>query len=238
VFVATSITGVDDNQVANLLAADSGRDEETLDEAKQRAPRAIKSRCRAVTAEDFEYLAMLAANIKRAKALPLFHPDFPGVKVPGVVTVIVVPDSDAPNPTPSDGTLRTVCAYLDQRRLLTTELYVIRPTYQYVEIHVEVIVDDNADLAEVKERIEQTLLAYFHPLKGGDDGQGWPFGGTMFFSRVNHRVFTITGVQSVTRLVILLDGEEMPECTDISITEGALLYSTQHDVQVQYRFDE
>src|SRR5215831_143340 len=236
--LTTSITGVDDSQVANLLAAESGRDEETLDEAKQRAPRAIKSRCRAVTAEDFEYLAMLAANIKRAKALPLFHPDFPGVKVPGVVTVIVVPDGDAPNPTPSDGTLRTVCAYLDQRRLLTTELYVVRPTYQQVEIHAEVIINGNADLAEAKEGIEQTLLEYFHPLKGGDDGQGWPFGGTIFYSRVNQRVFTVTGVQSIKRLVIVLDGEEMPECTDVPIAEGALLYSTQHDVQVQYSFDE
>jgi predicted phage baseplate assembly protein len=236
--LTTSVIGVDATQVANLLAADSGRDEETLDEAKQRAPRSIKSRCRAVTAEDFEYLAMLAANIKRAKTLPLFHPDFPGVKVPGVVTVIVVPDGDAPNPMPSDGTLRTVCAYLDQRRLLTTELYVIGPTYQQVEIHVEAIVNDNADLAEVYEGISQTLLEYFHPLTGGDDGQGWPFGGTIFFSRVNQRVFTVTGVQSITRLVILLDGEEMPDCTDIPITDGALLYSTQHDVQVQYRFDE
>ena len=67
---------------------------------------------------------MQAANIRRAKALPLFSSDFPGVKVPGVVTVIVVPDADDPTPTPSEGTLRTVCAYLDQRRLLTTELYV------------------------------------------------------------------------------------------------------------------
>ncbi|NOT54925.1 MAG: putative baseplate assembly protein [Deltaproteobacteria bacterium] len=236
--LTTSVTGVDDNLVANLLAADSGRDEETLDEAKLRAPRSIKSRCRAVTAEDFEYLAMQAATIKRAKALPLFHPDFPGVKVPGVVTVIVVPDGDAPNPTPSDGTLRTVCAYLDQRRLLTTELYVIKPTYQQVEIRVEVIVNDNADLAEVKEGIERALLVYFHPLKGGDDGQGWPFGGTIFFSRVNQRAFTVIGVQSITRLVILLDGEELPDCTDVPITEGALVYSTQHDVQVQYSFDE
>ena len=122
--------------------------------------------------------------------------------MPGVVTVIVVPDGDAPNPTPSEGTLRTVCAYLDQRRLLTTELYVIGPTYQQVEIHVEVIVNDNADLAEVNEGIDQTLLEYFHPLTGGDDGQGWPFGGTIFFSRVNQRVFTVTGVQSITRLVI------------------------------------
>src|SRR5262249_53282981 len=189
----TSVDGVDDNQVANLLAAHSGRDEETLDEAKKRAPRSIKSRCRAVTAEDFEHLAMEAATIKRAKALPLFHPDFPGVKVPGVVTVIVVPDGDGPEPTPSVGMLRTVCAYLDQRRLLPTELYVIKPSYQRVEIQAEVIVNDNADLAEVKKGAEQTIKDYFHPLKGGEEGLGWPFGGTIYYSRVNQRVFSVKG---------------------------------------------
>src|SRR5262249_9468648 len=123
--LTTSITGIDDGLVANLLPAFGGRDEETLDEAKKRAPRSIRSRSRAVTAEDFEYLAMQAATIKRAKALPLYHPDFPGIKVPGVITVIVVPDGDGPAPVPSEGTLRTVCAYLDQRRLLTAELYVV-----------------------------------------------------------------------------------------------------------------
>jgi predicted phage baseplate assembly protein len=233
----TSIDGVDDNAVSNLLAAQGGRDEETLREAKKRAPRVIKSRCRAVTAEDFEYLAMQAGNVKRAKALPLFHPSFPGVKVPGVVTVIVVPDGDSPNPTPSEGTLRTVCVYLDQRRLLTTELYVIKPTYQRVKVRGDVVVDDNADLAEVKEGIEETLLAYFHPLKGGEDGQGWPFGGTIFYSRVYQRVFTVTGVRSVEQLVIVLDGNEAPECTDVVIQESALLYSTGHQVEVEYSFD-
>src|SRR5205823_3557080 len=127
-------------------------------------------RCRAVTAEDFEYFAMQAATIKRARALPLMHPDFPGVKVPGVVTVIVVPESDAPAPLPSEGTLRMVCAYLEQRRLLTTELYVIKPSYQRVEMRGEVILSDNADPAEVRQGIEETLLTYFHPLKGGEDG--------------------------------------------------------------------
>lgn len=236
--LVTSVEGIDENSVGNLQAAYSGRDEETLAEAKKRAPRAIKSRCRAVTAEDYEYLAMQAANIKRAKALPLFHPGFPGVKVPGVVTVIVVPDADVPNPMPSEGTLRTVCAYLDQRRLLTTELYVIKPTYQRVEIQGEVIVNGNADLAEVNERIEKTLLDYFHPLKGGEDGLGWPFGGTIFYSRVYQRVFTVPGVQSIQRLVIVLDGEQQEECRDAPIQEDALVYSTQHNVQVRYSFDE
>ncbi len=235
--LVTPIEGVDENGVGNLQAAHSGRDEETLAEAKKRAPRAIKSRCRAVTAEDYEHLAMQAGNVKRAKALPLFHPDFPGVKVPGVVTVIVVPDADVPNPIPSDGTLRTVCAYLDQRRQLTTELYVIGPTYQRVEIQGELIVKGTADLAEVDAQIEKTLLDYFHPLRGGEDGLGWPFGGTIYYSRVYQRVFTVSGVQSIERLVILLDGEETPVCSDVAIQESALLYSTQHNVQLRYSFD-
>jgi predicted phage baseplate assembly protein len=109
----TTVSGIDENGVTNLRPAHSGREEESLEEAKLRAPREIQSKCRAVTSEDFEHLAMEAANIKRAKALPLFHPQFPGVKVPGVVTVIVVTDSPEDQPLPSEGTLRTVCAYLN-----------------------------------------------------------------------------------------------------------------------------
>jgi predicted phage baseplate assembly protein len=269
--LTTAVPGVDDNAVKNLFAAYGGRDEETLQEAKKRAPGAIRSRTRAVTAEDFEYFAKEVANIKRAKALPLHHPSFPDVAVPGVITVIVVPDgSDVPDsngggastPTPSEGTLRAVCAHLDQKRLLTTELYVIKPVYQRVEIRADVFVEDDADLAEVKDLIEKALLTYFHPLKGGEplkqgkvvrpgsmnpqnsqageagkedqEGEGWPFGGKIFYSRVYQRVFSVPGVQSIRRLVIVLDGEERVECQDVEIKEGALVYSTQHTIQVQY----
>ncbi|HEY6245731.1 MAG TPA: putative baseplate assembly protein [Pyrinomonadaceae bacterium] len=233
-----SIDGVDDNRIGNLFSANNGRDEETLDEAKKRAPRAIKSRCRAVSVEDFEYLAMQASTIKRAKALPLFHPDFPGTKIPGVITVIVVPDGDDPAPTPSEGTLRTVCAYLDQRRLLTTELYVIKPSYQKVAIKAEIVADDNADLAAAKKLVEQTITEYFHPLKGGEDGQGWPFGGTIFYSRLSQRLFTVAGVQSIKELTISLDETAIQPCTDVSIKEAGLLLSTEPDIEVHYSFEE
>ena len=206
--LVTPIDGIDENGVGNLQAAYGGRDEETLAEAKKRAPRAIKSRCRAVTAEDFEHLAMEAAQRSSAPkrclcSIRIFRASRCRVSSPSSSCRMPMP----PNPMPSEGTLRTVCAYLDQRRLLTTELYVIKPTYQQVEVQGEVIVNDNADLAEVNERIEKTLLDYFHPLKGGEDGLGWPFGGTIFYSRVYQRVFTVPGVQSIQRLVIVLDGE-------------------------------
>jgi uncharacterized phage protein gp47/JayE len=147
---------------------------------------------------------------------------------------VVVPESAAPNPTPGEGTRRTVCAYLNARRLLTTELYVIAPTYQLVSVTGSVTALDSADVGEVQDGIEAALLAYFHPLTGGEDGQGWPFGGTIYYSRVYQRIFTATGVQSIESLTITLDGEDSVECANVPIKEGALLYSTVHNVQANY----
>jgi predicted phage baseplate assembly protein len=230
----SAVEGIDDNAVTNAMPSYGGADEEMLEEAKQRAPAALRARCRAVTADDFETLAKESANVKRARALPLHHPEFPGVQVPGVITVVIVPDADTPNPMPSDGMLRTVCAYLDQRRLLTSELYVVAPTYQLVNVAVSLTALDSADLAEVYRAVDRALLDYFHPLRGGEAGDGWPFGGPIFFSRVFQHVLSVPGVDSIRNLVISLEGEAAPECRDIAIRDGALVYSTQHDVSVDY----
>jgi predicted phage baseplate assembly protein len=197
----------------------------------------IRSRERAVTAEDYEYFAIQAGNVKRAKALPLFHPQFPDVPVPGAVSVIVVPDADDPAPEPSEALLRTVCACLEPRRTLTTELFVVKPAYQQVAIAVDLVVTDDADLTEVIERIENTLLAYFHPLRGGDDGLGWPFGGTIYYSKVYQRVFAERDVASITSLEITIDGEARPACTDVPIAPHALVFSTAHTVSARYRVE-
>ncbi len=181
-----AVGGIDGAKIANLFPAFGGGDEETLAEAKARVPQTLKSHERAVTVEDFELHARAAGGIARAKALPLFHPDFPGVAVPGVVSVIVVPEPDDPEdpaPMPTEGTLRTVCAYLDKRRLATTELYVLAPRYQEIVATVELVCKDDADLAEVKQLALMALERYFHPLIGGEDssleqdGSGWSFGG-------------------------------------------------------------
>jgi predicted phage baseplate assembly protein len=234
--LVTSVPGIDASGVSNLFASSGGSDEETLAEAKQRAPGRIKSRCRAVTDDDYEYLATQVADVRRAKALPLYHPDFPGTSVPGVVTVIVVPDGgpDNPMPMPSDGTLRTVCAYLDQRRLLTAEVYVIPPTYHLVMVQGQSTAQDTADLAELNDAINAALLTYFHPLTGGDDGTGWPFGGTIYYSRVYQLLMSISGVQSIQSLTISVDGQAAPACTDVPISPDSLAYSTNHNVLVNY----
>jgi predicted phage baseplate assembly protein len=236
--LVTRIDGIDETAVGNLQPAAGGRDEETLDQARKRAPRVIRSRERAVTAEDYEYLATQVGNVRRAKALALFHPRFPDVQVPGAVSVIVVPDSDDPAPEPSEGLLRTVCACLDGRRTLTAELFVLKPRYQQLSVGGEVVVADDADLADVAERVERSLLDYFHPLRGGDDGRGWPFGGTVYYSKVYQRVFGEPGVASITSLTITVDGEDKPACTDVPIAPHALVFSTAHPIAVRYRVED
>jgi predicted phage baseplate assembly protein len=226
--------------VKNYDAATGGTDEESVEDAKLRAAAALKSINRAVTPEDFEYLAKQApgANVSRALALPLFHPDFPSGQIPGVVTVIVVPNSQAPNPTPNQTTLQAVCTYLDAHRLLTSEVYVVGPVYRKIKISVQLVVQVGYDLATVKNAVQSALTNFFDPLTGGSDGTGWPFGGTIYYSDVYRVIFQTPGVQRIqdNQLLIFLDDQIQQFCRDVPINQGELLYNDPlgHDVEVAY----
>jgi len=225
----TSIPGIDSSNVSNPVAADGGTDEETVDAAKLRAPEVLNSQDRAVTCGDFELLARQAGPVARAKALPLFNPNFPGVEVPGSVTVIIVPNAASPTPRPSPGLLQTVCAYLDQRRLITTELYVMAPTYVPVAVAVAVLAATGADIAQVQQDVETAITTFLDPLVGGSDGQGWPFGGTIYYSDL-FRTALVSDVQRVESLSITLNGTTAAPCADVPIPTGNLL--TVSDVNV------
>jgi predicted phage baseplate assembly protein len=232
----TFVDGVD--SVTNLQPTLGGTDEESLSDAKLRAPQTLKSKNRAVTAEDFEFLAEQtpAVRIRRAKALPLVHPKFSGMPIPGVVTVIVVPESDAPNPIPGDATLALVCAHLNVHRLLTSEVYVVAPKYRLVQIDANIVVKPDSDLSVVKKAVEQALTGWFHPLTGGADGTGWPFGGTIFYSDVYRVILQIPGVARLldNQLVIWLDKQRQDFCRDVPLNDGELTYSLAHQISVSY----
>ncbi len=130
------------DKVSNPIPAQGGADEETIDEAVLRAGHEVRATNRAVTADDFEALALSTpgALVERAHALPLTNPDYLGIEVPGSVTVLVIPrrkvdldptlqDKTTLPPLPNRTTLEAVCAWLDSHRLVTTELHVAGPIY-------------------------------------------------------------------------------------------------------------
>jgi hypothetical protein len=227
------------SSVTNRRPALLGSDEESLEQAKLRAPQELKSKGRAVTAEDFERLALATpgARVRRAKALPLWHPRFPGAQIPGVVTVLVVPETEDPNPLPNETTLRAVCAHLDGHRLLTTEVHVAPPCYRRLRIEADVVVQATANLGEVKQEVEGRLTRAFHPLHGGEDGQGWGFGDDIYFSDVARIVLSTPGVDRIrdNELFIWLDGDRFGPCQDAELRDFALVYSEGHEIGVSYR---
>jgi predicted phage baseplate assembly protein len=228
------------NAVTNYAPSQGGTDEESVANAKLRAPLALESKNRAVTNGDFIYLATQApgANVARANALPLYHPNFPQGQIPGVVTVVVVPNSNAPNPTPNQTTLQAVCQYLDAHRLLTTEVYVIGPTYRMIQVLASLVVQPGSDLATVQNAAVAALNTFFSPLTGGPDGTGWPFGGTIYYSDVYRILLGISGVQRVisNQLILVLDNQRQQLCQDVAINPGELLYNAPqgHQIQVAY----
>ncbi len=238
------VPGIDGDAVVNLFAAGGGTDEEALDAARERAQQSLKSHERAVTAEDFELHAR-AAGAARAIALPLHHPQFAELQVPGVVSVVVVPPAPQadplldPAPMPSEALLRAICDALDRRRLLTTELYVIAPRYREVVVSATLVCRSSADLAAVKQQALTALARWFHPLVGGDDatvdtdGSGWPFGGDLYHSALVQRLL-LPGVRRVNDVRVEIDSEELPACTDVELPGTVLLSSGAHRIQVVY----
>ena len=189
-------------KVYNPLQAAGGADAETIDEAKVRAPLEIKSRDRAVTAEDFESLAMRASTgIARAKCLPSGRHD-------GHVEVVIVPKGDEKNPdltrklvAPPE-LLRYVKNFIDERRLVSTVLEVVKPAYLEISIKVTLVRRTVGQSDRVRREIETRLRRYLHPLVGGRDGKGWPFGRAVYKSDLAHIVEDIPGVELIDAITI------------------------------------
>jgi predicted phage baseplate assembly protein len=221
------------SSVTNPYPATGGAEEETTDAAKRRAAATIAANGRAVTAQDFE-LNAIEAGVRRAKALALANPRYPGVQIPGSVTVIVVPDGDAPNPMPSATTLEAVARALDKVRLITTEIHVAAPTYNSVSIEADIEIRRTADPEAVRAALEAKLNSYLHPLTGGDDGSGWPFGGTIYFSSLYRRIVEIDNVVRIVdgQLGLRVNGELAPFCRDVAICPGELVYALPHKLNI------
>jgi len=216
----TRVSGVDGVKANNPRPASGGADAETVEAALERIPAELRRRDRAVTAEDFRGLALATpgAGVGRAEVLPLFHPPTRIEEAAGVVTVVVWPREDPihPNaPLPDRDLLRRVCAYLDERRLVTTELYVVPPTYRRVAVSVGVKPKPGYGVEAVRAWVELVLRQYLAPLPPyGPAGEGWPLGRRVFGPELEAAVLQVEGVEYVEGLriaepVVQADGDEV-----------------------------
>ncbi|MBD2212738.1 putative baseplate assembly protein [Nostoc linckia FACHB-104] len=182
--------------VTNHKPAINGADAESLEQAVIKAPRILRTRDRAVTAEDFEILAQRAASgaIARVCCLPA-----DSNRQAGTVGLMIVPQAntdaiaDGQGLSPekfdlSPALQEQVLTYLDERRLLGVRIQLQQPEYIGVSIQTEIalepIYDNPFAREEILRDIKISLYKFLNPLIGGVDGKGWAFGRPVYESDI------------------------------------------------------
>lgn len=195
--------GVPGLKVEQPLATEGGEDAETLEAAEKRIPGILRHGDRAVTEDDYRQLALQtpAVELGRVEVLPRFKPHQRNPDVPGIVSVMVLPDkprTKPPYPRPDRLILERVHQYLDHRRPLGAELYVIGPEYIPLGLSVAVRVREGFGREQVLDAVDDALRDYLWSLTpGGFEGQGWPLGQRVLDRELEVVVARVQGVRVV-----------------------------------------
>jgi predicted phage baseplate assembly protein len=238
-------------EVRNPGPAIGGSDEEAIEETKRRAPEVLRTRDRAVTVQDYEYLAREATtDVRKARCLPErlvreLDTRPPGAQIGdpwtfgglnrsrGNVNVIILPDAPAaqPRPTPSAELLQEVSDYLDARRVVGTKLSVTGPRYLPIDVTATVSIwprpgeTQESASERLLDQVRTKITKFLHPLSGGSEGAGWEVG----------QVFLISGL-----LEFIQPPAEVGFISSLAVKAGTPLYQPpkrpptgQSDVWVQ-----
>ncbi len=237
------------DSVTNFEAASGGADAEPQESVMERAPKRLRHHFRAVTMEDFEDLALLASpNVARSLCVPLLdieknplaHIDTEAEEKTGTghIGVIIVPRFDEPKALPHKALIDRVRDYLVKRAVATATISVAGPLYLSINVDMEVVLQAPEAAGKVEANLYQQLNAFLHPLTGGQEGSGWPFGEQPQESDVYRLISDISGIDHVSALKVSLGiQEEKQDGKDavdkIRQTGRFLIYSGEHRITLK-----
>lgn len=226
------------DRVTNRDEAAGGLDAETIERARLRAPQFLRTSERAVTAEDYEHLALAAgAGVRRARCVAATSAG--GEPTPGVVRLLLVPAVEPAERglTPQRlglaerrGLVDAVRAYLDSRRPLGTVLAIGEPPYVRVSVTARIRPRPDVDGAAVAREAYLRLERFLNPLVGGPEGKGWPFGRPLYASEVYALLQAVPGVEYIDQVELRREDPRPEVLALVSIPPDGLIISGQHEL--------
>jgi Baseplate J-like protein len=211
-----SVSGV--QSVSNPRAAEGGADGEMLQAFALRGPMSIRSRGAALSLSDYETMAREAsAGVAVARAIPTCDPN--GRTIPGWVTLIIIPQSQDPQPVPSFGLRDDVRVYLEGQASANLaaahSIEVIGPTYLLVDVTATLAPQDPTQAGTVEQAALQALAQFLNPLHGGPGGLGWDLGRDVFASDVAVVLGDTPGVDYVAQVSLFVNGVLQGETVEV-----------------------
>jgi predicted phage baseplate assembly protein len=226
--------------VTNPAPARGGVDSQTTSEARARAALEIRTRHRAVTAQDYEFLAT-DASPRVARAISI-DDGKPGVAL-GILPRVDPADRrlTLSELTPDPELLALVARHLDARKFAGCPLRLSPVRLRGVSVVVNLEAAPRADPEQIERRVSDSLYAYLNPLTGGGTNEGWPFGRALNQGELYAIVHAVPGVESVKILRLyeldLVTGQRAtkPAGRQITLAADELIASGEHIVRVARR---
>lgn len=215
--------------VTNPQPASGGRAGESLQNALIRGPQDMHSVSRAVTARDFELIAIQSSGaVNRAKAST--QANLWVHASPGTVEVNLVPEinvesnqlhtitADALNTLHIESVRKEIQNTLDERSPLGTQCVVNWANYKRVSIKARVIIHSREDKKQVKQRVLDKLYASICPVDLPHKTQSfWPFGQSLKAWDVYKIIGSEPAVLSVSAMQMIVDDVPARKIKDICI---------------------
>jgi len=227
-------------RVENRRPAAGGVDGEDITNAKVRGPMVLRTLGRAVTSEDYEFLAReVAPEAARVRCLPAA-----GAAEAGVVRVLVVPAAAASGArlrfeqlAPSEATMQAISRRLEECRPIGARVLVQSALYRGVTVVATLRSRPGASAARLQEDALDALYAYLNPISGGPERAGWPFGRPVHAGEVFAVLQTLRGVELVED-VRLFEADPMTRrrggvVQRLELEPHALVFSYEHQVRVE-----
>jgi predicted phage baseplate assembly protein len=229
--------------VTNPAPALGGVDPQTVSEARARAALEIRTRHRAVTAQDYEFLATDASpRVARAVHIEDAQPG---------VTLGILPRVDPADRrltleelTPDAELLDVVARHLNARKFAGCPVRLSPVRLRGVSVVVNLESSPRADPEQIERRVSDALYAYLNPVIGGAANgatPGWPFGRALNQGELYAIVHAVPGVESIRILRLyeldLLTGERAskPAGRQITLAADELIASGEHVVRAVRR---
>ncbi len=226
-------------KINNPKPATGGKREESIAEAFERFNRDMSIPYRAVTSEDFEYIARETPGLRVAQAKAIKNLDpYSQADMDGSVTVVIIPFSplDIFNtpPMPSKCFRDAVARHLEKHRLLGTRVYVVSPEYVKVKVKAILGISKGFSEEEIRKKVLCKLNLFLHPVKGGVSGKGWPVGEHVYCSDIYRVIMETEGVEWVEKINIYAQkGAKTDENGDLMLNSKiATVYSGEHSIEI------
>ncbi|MCS7477629.1 putative baseplate assembly protein [Umezawaea endophytica] len=222
--------------VVNRKPATGGVAGESVRDAAVRGPLSLRSRDRAVTAEDYESLTREAApEVARVRCVPVG----PGSEAVRVLVVPAVAEHDVLEfaSLRLDPAVRTrIEKHLDERRCVGARVSVEPPFYQGVTVVAQVRAGTGTPVDLVRARASRALYDYFNPIGGGPDSTGWPFGRPVQSGEVFAVLQRLPGVELVEDIRLFganpVTGERGGAVPRLDLPVNGLVFPFGHQVRV------